>query len=84
MEQERRNSVLVLLTAALRWMSRYPRGRRSRPPLAGVREPRRPKPALPAAAIALDEPRTEIRHRIRLTEPPAGTAAVPRRRRRQA
>jgi hypothetical protein len=85
MEQERRNAALALLIAALRWMSRYPRGRRSRPPAVGVREPRRPKPTLPAAAIALDEPRTEIRHRLRLTEPPAGVADVPsRQRRRQA
>ncbi|HEX3963749.1 MAG TPA: hypothetical protein VHZ03_45105 [Trebonia sp.] len=35
-----------------------------RPP-AGVREPRRPRPTLPAAAVALAEPAT--RHRIRLT-----------------
>jgi Na+-transporting methylmalonyl-CoA/oxaloacetate decarboxylase gamma subunit len=81
MEEEHRNAVLVLLIAALRWMSRYARGRRSHPPVVGVREPRRPKPTLPAAAIALDEPRTEIRHRLRLAEPPAGTAAVPARRR---
>jgi hypothetical protein len=31
------------------------------PELAGVREPRRPKPTLPAAAVALDEPRTRLR-----------------------
>jgi hypothetical protein len=36
-----------------------------RPPLAGVREPRRPRPTLPAAAVALAEPRT--RRRVRLT-----------------
>jgi hypothetical protein len=36
---------------------------RGRPPeLAGVREPRRPKPTLPAAAVALAEPRTRPRH----------------------
>jgi hypothetical protein len=35
---------------------------RGRPPeLAGVREPRRPKPTLPAAAVALDEPRSRLR-----------------------
>jgi hypothetical protein len=35
---------------------------RGRPPeKAGVREPRRPKPTLPAAAVALDEPRTRPR-----------------------
>lgn len=37
-----------------------------RPPLAGVREPRRPRPTLPAAAVALDEPRTTLKRRIRL------------------
>jgi hypothetical protein len=40
------------------------RGRR--PPLAGVREPRRPRPTLPAAAVALEEPRTALKRRIRL------------------
>ena len=36
---------------------------RGRPPEpAGVREPRRPKPTLPAAAVALAEPRTRPRH----------------------
>jgi hypothetical protein len=35
---------------------------RGRPPEeAGVREPRRPKPTLPAAAVALDEPSTRPR-----------------------
>ena len=37
-----------------------------RPPRAGVREPRRPRPNLPAAAVALDEPRTGLKRRIRL------------------
>jgi hypothetical protein len=37
-----------------------------RPPRAGVREPRRPRPTLPAAAVALDEPRTGLKRRIRL------------------
>jgi hypothetical protein len=40
------------------------RGRR--PPLAGVREPRRPRPTLPAAAVALEEPRTAGKRRIRM------------------
>jgi hypothetical protein len=36
---------------------------RGRPPEpAGVREPRRPKPTPPAAAVALAEPRTRPRH----------------------
>jgi hypothetical protein len=35
---------------------------RGRPPEeAGVREPRRPKPTLPAAAVALAEPPTRLR-----------------------
>jgi len=38
------------------------RGRR--PPPAAVREPRRPRPTLPAAAVALAEPRT--RRRVKL------------------
>jgi hypothetical protein len=41
------------------------RGRR--PPPAGVREPRRPRPTLPAAAVALAEPRTARQRRIKLT-----------------
>ena len=51
------------LTSRLRWL----RGRfgPGKPPAAGVREPRRPRPTLPAAAVALAEPR--IRHRVRLT-----------------
>jgi hypothetical protein len=37
---------------------------RGRPPEeAGVREPRRPRSPLPAAAVALDEPRTGLRRR---------------------
>ena len=40
------------------------RGRR--PPRPGVREPRRPRPTLPAAAVALEEPRTALKRRIRL------------------
>ena len=56
-----------LLTAALQLVRDLLRGRRpSRPPEVGVREPRRPKPNLPAAAIALAEPRTEARRLIRL------------------
>jgi hypothetical protein len=41
------------------------RGRK--PPLGGVREPRRPRPTLPSAAVALAEPRTARRRRIKLT-----------------
>lgn len=43
-----------------RWRPQPPR------PDAGIREPRRPKPTLPAGAIALAEPRTETLRRIRL------------------
>jgi hypothetical protein len=40
---------------------------RGRPPeLAGVREPRRPKPTPPAAAVALAEPRDGLRRLRRL------------------
>jgi hypothetical protein len=34
------------------------------PELAGVREPRRPRPTPPAAAVALAEPRTTRRFRL--------------------
>jgi len=55
------------LTTAVRWIrDLLSRSRPSRPPDAGVREPRRPRPTLPAAAIALAEPRTDIRRWIRL------------------
>jgi len=56
-----------LLITALEWVRDLLRGRRpSHPPEVGVREPRRPKPTLPAAAIALAEPRTEVRRVVRL------------------
>jgi hypothetical protein len=56
-----------VLTALLLWLRDLLRNRRpSRPPEVGVREPRRPKPTLPAAAIALAEPRTEVHRVIRL------------------
>ena len=41
--------------------------RGGRPPLAGVREPRHPRPTLPSAAVALAEPRTARQRRIKLT-----------------
>jgi hypothetical protein len=56
-----------VLTALLQWLRDLLNNRRpSRPPEVGVREPRRPKPTLPAAAIALAEPRTEVHRVIRL------------------
>jgi hypothetical protein len=58
------NPVWIALTAPSRWILSITRrrirrngGGRRRPPFAGVREPRRPKPTLPAAAMALREPR---------------------------
>jgi hypothetical protein len=62
------NPVWIALTAPGRWVldRLRPRvgGRRGRgwngPPGAGVREPRRPMPDLPAGAMALPEPRSFI------------------------
>lgn len=42
-------------------VDRVMRWRGHPPELAGVREPRRPRPTLPAAAIALAEPRVGLR-----------------------
>ena len=58
------NPLWIALTAPARWLFDHVRpragGRRGRggngPPGAGVREPRRPLPDLPAAAMALPEP----------------------------
>jgi len=60
------NPVWIALTAPARWLfdrlrPRAGSGRRrggNGPPGAGVREPRRPLPDLPAGAMALPEPRT--------------------------
>jgi hypothetical protein len=57
------NPLWIALTAPARWIITFarrrirPNGGRRGPPFAGVREPRRPKPTLPAAAMALPEPR---------------------------
>jgi hypothetical protein len=67
MRWARRYPVRTALTAPARWVSDRIKRRRARPPTAGVREPRRPRPSLPALAVALDEPRTGLLHRIRLT-----------------
>jgi hypothetical protein len=66
MTQERRHADGHGLATAVHWVrSHLPRWRR-RPPTVGVREPRRPKPTLPAAAVALKEPRAGLMHRIKL------------------
>jgi len=55
------------VAVALRWvLARLRHWRRRRPPPAGVREPRRPRPTLPAAAVALEEPTTRTARWIRL------------------
>ena len=60
------NPFWIALTAPARWLldrlrplagSRRGRGGNGGPPGAGVREPRRPLPDLPAGAMALPEPR---------------------------
>jgi len=60
------NPVWIALTAPARWLlgrlrplagNRRGRGGNGGPPGAGVREPRRPLPGLPAGAMALPEPR---------------------------
>jgi hypothetical protein len=57
MTQERRDTNEHGLVAAVRWVRSHLLGWRRRPPMVGVREPRRPKPTLPAASVALKEPR---------------------------
>ena len=66
MGQATSKAVWTALSAPVRWAREYPRRWRRRPPEVGVREPRRPRPTLPAAAIALDEPRTDRRIWIKL------------------
>jgi hypothetical protein len=59
------NPLYIALTAPARWLLDRAGGLGSgpwhgrRPPAAGVREPRRPKPVLPSGALALAEPRTK-------------------------
>jgi hypothetical protein len=66
MGREHRQSVWTVLIAPIRWAADRFRRRRGRPPEAGVREPRRPKPPLPAGAVALAEPKVGVRRWIRL------------------
>jgi hypothetical protein len=65
---ERRHEVWAAVVRMARSVTgRLPR-RGGRPPEdAGVREPRRPKPTLPAAAVALAEPPVRVRRWFRLT-----------------
>jgi hypothetical protein len=62
-------SLRALLTAPARWLGQLIRRSRGGPPEAGVREPRRPRPTLPAAAVALAEPNIRLRRWLRLTNP---------------
>jgi hypothetical protein len=63
----RQRDNLAGLRMPFRWLFNRFRSWRRRPPAVGVREPRRPKPTLPAAAVALAEPRTRLRRRVKLT-----------------
>jgi hypothetical protein len=66
MGRDRRHQVIAALTRLGRSVADGVRRWRGRPPEeAGSREPRRPRPTLPAAAVALDEPRTSLRRRLR-------------------
>lgn len=57
-----RNPARRALVALRHWATNRVKRWRGQPPqLAGVREPRRPKPTLPSAAVALAEPRVERR-----------------------
>jgi hypothetical protein len=64
MAHGRRNSVRDALTAMVRSVTdRVKRWRGHPPEEAGVREPRRPRPNLPAASVALAEPRIALYRR---------------------
>jgi hypothetical protein len=68
MSRLRRNQAWNALTGLARSVTdRVKRWRGHPPEEAGVREPRRPKPTLPGAAVALAEPRTDVFRWIRLT-----------------
>jgi len=67
MRREHRNPLRNALTALARPVTDRVMRWRGRPPEeAGVREPRRPRPTLPAAAVALAEPRVDTFRWIRL------------------
>lgn len=64
MRRERRSPIRNALAAIVRSVTtRVSRWRGHPPEPAGVREPRRPRPSLPAAAVALDEPRVALYRR---------------------
>ena len=68
MRHERRHEVWAAVVRTARSVTRRMTRRHGRPPDdAGVREPRRPKPTLPSAAIALAEPPVRIRYWFKLT-----------------
>jgi hypothetical protein len=56
----------ALSSAARSLAGRVARWRRHPPDDSGVREPRRPRPTLPGSAVALAEPRTRRRIRLRV------------------
>lgn len=57
--------ILTTLTRMARTVvDRFMRWRGHPPQDEGVREPRRPRPTLPAAGVALAEPRTGLRRRL--------------------
>jgi hypothetical protein len=56
-----RKTTLTRMAGAV--VDRFRRWQGRPPEEAGVCEPRRPQPTLPAAAVALDEPRTRLRLR---------------------
>jgi hypothetical protein len=64
MDEGRPNTILTLLTSAIAWLRGRFKPEATQPPLAGVREPRRPKPTLPAAAVALEERPPPKRYRL--------------------
>jgi hypothetical protein len=62
MRLRRDSPVRKMLTDMRRTVfDRFMRWRGHPPEEAGVREPRRPRPTLPAAAVALAEPRVGLR-----------------------
>ena len=67
-EESRRQAQLISrsirLGGAMNWVRRHLPWWRRRPSTVGVREPRRPKPTLPAAAVALREPRFGDRNKL--------------------